>query len=113
MEMIMATADTTVSDMLVTVKSREIQRGLLAQMRRDNGTARKHLLAAAHLEMVLAEDYHRAGLEELALRSRISAASCFWRVGEVKQAKDLFKAIRREEPDQADNIQQIIKELRQ
>jgi len=42
--------------MIVTVKSREAQRGLLAEMRGDGDSAIRHFLAAAHLEMVLAAD---------------------------------------------------------
>jgi hypothetical protein len=53
----MATAHVSVSDMLVTVKSRELQRGLLAEMHGDQTGAARHLLAAAHLELVLADDY--------------------------------------------------------
>jgi hypothetical protein len=43
--------------MLVTVKSREIQRALMAEIRRDRESATRHFLAAAHLELVLAADY--------------------------------------------------------
>jgi hypothetical protein len=43
--------------MLVTVKAREIQRGMLAEMRGDRADTERHLLAGAHLELVLAEDY--------------------------------------------------------
>jgi hypothetical protein len=48
----MTAAHTPFSDMLVTVKSRELQRGLLAEMRGDQTGAARHLLAAAHLELV-------------------------------------------------------------
>jgi len=41
-----------VSDLLVTVKSREMQRGMSAEMRGDPLTASRHFLAAAHLELV-------------------------------------------------------------
>ena len=54
----MSAASPAVSDMLVTVKSREIQRALLAEMRGDQAAAPRHFLAAAHLELVLAEDYY-------------------------------------------------------
>ena len=53
----MAAAHAPVSDMLVTVKSRELQRGMLAEMRGDRTGAARHLLAAAHLELVLDDDY--------------------------------------------------------
>ncbi len=56
----MAMPSSPVSDMLVTVKSREVQRGMLAEMRGDRAAASRHLLAAAHLELVLADDYAQA-----------------------------------------------------
>lgn len=40
----MATADVPVSDMLVTVKSRELQRGMLVEMRGGRTDAARHLL---------------------------------------------------------------------
>ena len=45
----MSTVQSPVSDMLITVKTREVQRGMLAEMRGDKAAARRHLLAAAHL----------------------------------------------------------------
>src|SRR5262249_24751710 len=82
-----------VSDMSVTVKSREIQRGMLAELRNDRAATARHYLAAAHLELVLASDYAEAGQEELAMRSRISAASCLWRAGRVDQARGELQAL--------------------
>lgn len=84
----MSTASAPVSDMFVTVKSREVQRALLAEMRGDREAARRHSLAGAHLEVVLAADYEQAGEGELALRSQLSAASCFWRGGSKGRRKD-------------------------
>ena len=52
----MSAAPAMVSDMLITVKSREVQRATLAEMRDDRKEAAKHFLAAAHLELVLADD---------------------------------------------------------
>ena len=69
----MSSVQSTVSDMTVTVKSREVQRGMLAAMGSRPEDAREHFLAAAHLELVLANDYEQAGDMELARRSRISA----------------------------------------
>ena len=63
--------------MLVTVKSREVQRALLAEMRGDPEAAQRHFLASAHLELVLAADYEQAGDSPLSFRSQLSAASCF------------------------------------
>jgi len=107
----MATAHAPVSNMLVTVKSRELQRGMLAEMRGDHRAASRHFLAAAHLELVLADDYIQAGQADLAWRSQLSAASCFWRAGRLEQARDLFATLLQEHPGQASIIRQIIAEL--
>ena len=107
----MATTKTEISDMLVTVKSREIQRGMLAAMRKDTRAARRHFLAAAHLELVLADDYDQAGQEVLALRSQLSAASCFWRGGQRERARALLEQLVQDHPAQADEIQQVEVEL--
>lgn len=107
----MAAIHTSVSDMLVTVKSRELQRGMLAEMRGDCSTASRHFLAAAHLELVLADDYAQADQADLAWRSQLSAASCFWRAGRPEQARELFTMLLQEHPTQAPVIQQIIAEL--
>ncbi len=107
----MSTAPAPVSDMLVTVKSREVQRALFAEMRGDHQSARRHFLAGAHLELVLAADYERAGDNELALRSQLSAASCFWRAGEHAQAQSLLDDLRVSHPAQATAIQQVQLEL--
>ena len=74
----MSAASSAVSDMLMTVKSREVQRGMLAEMRGDRDSSIRHFLAAAHLELVLGSDYDEIGDPDLALRSRLSAASCFF-----------------------------------
>ncbi len=97
--------------MAVTVKSREVQRALLAEMAGDRAAAARHFLAAAHLELVLAEDYARAGEAELALRSRISAGSCFWRAGQVGEARSVFDGVLRTRPDQGSAVRQVIDEL--
>jgi hypothetical protein len=97
--------------MLVTVKSRELQRGMLAEMRSNRTDAARHFLAAAHLELVLADDYAQAGQADLALRSRLSAASCFWRAGQSTQAHILFSTLMHEYPTQKPVIQQVIAEL--
>jgi hypothetical protein len=107
----MATVQSPVSDMLVTVKSRELQRGMLAEMRRDYPAAARHLLAAAHLELVLADDYAQAGQADLAWRSQVSAASCFWRAGRPEHARELFATLLQEHPQQAPIIRQLIADL--
>ena len=109
----MSTVPQAVSDMLVTVKSREIQRGMLAEMQKDQAAATRHFLAAAHLELVLASDYTEAGEEELARRSRISAASCLWRAGRPEQGRQELQALAREFPAHAAAIQQVLAELEQ
>jgi hypothetical protein len=70
----MSIASPPISDMFVTVKSREVQRALLAEMRGDRLAASRHFLARAHLELVLAHDYLQAGDPDRALRSSLSAA---------------------------------------
>jgi hypothetical protein len=107
----MATASSPVSDMLVTVKSRELQRGMLAEMHGDRTDATRHFLAAAHLELVLANDYRQAGQPDLARRSHLSAASCFWRAGRCHQARELFRSLIHEDSAQEPEIQQVIAEL--
>src|SRR5438874_4475634 len=81
------------ANMITTVKSREVQRAMLAEMAGDRNTAIRHFLAAAHLELVLAEDYAASGVDDLALRSRLSAASCFWRAGQIAEAQAIFNAL--------------------
>jgi hypothetical protein len=70
----MVTEPGPVSDMTVAVKSHEVQRAMLAEIEGDRAASTRHFLAAAHLELVLAEDYTAAALDKLALRSRYSAA---------------------------------------
>jgi hypothetical protein len=109
----MSVVQTPVSDMLVTVKSREIQRGMLAEMRGDKTAAARHLLAASHLELVLADDYLQSGQAELAFRSRVSAASCLWRAGQVQQSRELFESLAYDEPTRSGEIDSIVSELEQ
>lgn len=100
-----------VSDMLLTVKSREIQRALSAAMAKASERARRHFLAAAQLELVLASDYEEAAEDELARRSRISAASCRWRAGDSDEALELFDELKQSAPDRVNEIQDVITEL--
>jgi hypothetical protein len=97
--------------MLVTVKARELQRGMLAEMRGDRTSASRHFLAAAHLELVLADDYTQAGQTDLAWRSELSAASCFWRASQYEQARTLFTTLLQEHPKQAATLRQGLMEL--
>src|SRR5947209_16252962 len=94
-----------VSDMLRTVKSREVQRALFAEMRADREAAIRHFLAAAHLELVLAADYLQAGDSEMADRSQLSAASCFWRAGQRDQAERILTNLEQMGPTQAVAVQ--------
>ena len=80
----MSVAQPAVSDLLVTAKSRELQRGMLAEMSGKGDDATPHFLAAAHLELVLADDYDRAGEPELGRRSRISDWLMTMRVSQVE-----------------------------
>jgi hypothetical protein len=108
----MSTAPAPISDMLVTVKSREVQRAMFAEMRGDHQAAAKHFLAAGQLEVVLADDYAQAGQPELALRSGISAASCFWRAGHRDRARPLFDELLLAHPTQVAAIRQVVEELK-
>jgi hypothetical protein len=83
----MATVHAPVSDMLVTVKSRELQRGMLA------------------------DDYMQAGQADLAWRSQVSVASCFWRAGCPEHARALFATLLQEQPHQAPIIRQLTADL--
>ena len=107
----MSSVQSTVSDMVVTVKSREVQRGMVAEMAGSLEDARRHFLAAAHLELVLAKDYEQAGEAELARRSRIGAASCFWRAGDPHAARAIFDDLTQADPSRSDEIEEVIDEL--
>ena len=107
----MSSVQSTVSDMMVTVKSREVQRGMLAEVGSRPGGARA-FSAAAHLELVLANDYGQAGDREMARRNRLSAASCFWRAGEAGRAYSIFEEERQSYPNGSDEIQDLINELK-
>ena len=107
----MVTAHSSVNDMLVTVKSQELQRGMLAEMRNDHTRATRHFLAAAHLELVLADDYMETGQLDLTLRSHLSAASCFWRACHYDQARALFMTLLQKYPTQTPTIWQTLAEL--
>jgi hypothetical protein len=100
-----------ISDMLVTVKSREVQRAMLAEMRGDRPSAIRHFLAAAHLELVAAADYELSDQPDLAWRSRISAASCFARAGDAEQARRLLEGLTQCQPDRADELRAILNDL--
>jgi hypothetical protein len=107
----MATEPVRVSEMTATVKSREVQRAMLAEMAGDRAGAVRHFLAAAHLELVLAEDYTAAGQDDLALRSEYSAASCFWRGGEIARAEAVLTTLLQAHPDQAAEVQRVRADL--
>jgi hypothetical protein len=97
--------------MTVTVKAREIQRAMLAEMRGDRARASQHFLAAAHLEYVLADDYEQAGQTDMSFRSRISAASCLWRAGRSDQARQILTSLIQNHPLRQAELQGIISEL--
>lgn len=86
---------------------------MLAEMRGDRANAAVHFLAAGHMEQVLALDFAAAGETDLALRSRLSAASCFWCAGQLDQARTLFDVLLKEYPDCASEIQKVMAELAQ
>src|SRR5947209_5982214 len=109
----MSATSPPVSDMLVTVKARQIQRAMLAEMSGDRDGARRHFLAADHLELVLAHDYEEAGNAALAFRSRLSSASCLWRGGEIEQGRRALEVLQQQQPAQTSVIEQILAELAQ
>ncbi len=107
----MSIAPAPAGEMLATVKAREVQRGVLAEDRGDRAAAARHLLAAAHLELVLADDYASSGDSELAYRARASAASCFWRAGDTERARAEFDELIRDDPANADRTRAMRDEL--
>lgn len=107
----MAKESFPVNNLLGTAKSREVQRAMLAEMAGERANAILHFLAAAHMELVLAVDYESAGESDLALRSRLSAASCFWRAGQSDQAKTLFDSLLQANPSHAGEINNVMAEL--
>ena len=74
--------------------------------------AKQHFLAAAHLELVLANDYEQSGESELARRSLISAASCFWRAGERDHALAIFGDLADSDPVRAAEVADLIDDLK-
>ena len=100
-----------VSEMLVTVKSREVQRAMAAELQGDRARAKKHFLAAAHLEQVLADDYQNASGAELSRRSLISAASCFWRAGQHQEASAILDGLKQSDPSRRAEIDKVEDEL--
>lgn len=107
----MPAATSSVSDMLVTVKSREIQRGLMAEMQGDHDSATRHFLAAAHLELVLAADYDQSDEPGQALRSRLSAASCFWRGGQCDRGRRLIDQLSETNVSHSARIRKVLEDL--
>jgi hypothetical protein len=82
-----------------------------AEAQGESEAAARHFLAAAHLELVLAEDYRRSEQTALAVRSLLSAASCFWRAGDVDRAKALFHETAEGFPDFAADVNALMAEL--
>jgi hypothetical protein len=107
----MADESFPVNNLLGTAKSREVQRAMLAEMRGDRRLAALHFLAAGHMELVLAVDYESAWTLDFALRSRLSAASCFWRAGQPEQSRAVFDSLLQANPDRAAEIQKVMAEL--
>ncbi len=107
----MSVIATPVSDMAITVKSREVQRALQSEMRGQKVDAKRHFLAAAHLELVLADDFERAGDSQRWRRSIVSSASCFWRAGDIERATEIFSELMAADPLHAAEIQEVMSEL--
>jgi ABC-type transport system involved in multi-copper enzyme maturation permease subunit len=100
-----------ISDMLVLVTSREVERGELAQTRGDTQNAIRHYLAAAHMCLVLAEEYADNAQFESALRSRKNAVSCFWRAGHTLQARLLLEELKQENQFLSQEIDGVVLDL--
>ncbi len=107
----MPPVSSSVGDMLVTVKSREIQRALLAEMQANREAAIRHLLAAAHLELVLAADYDGVEEHDLAFRSRLSAVSCFWRGEQIDKARRLIEQLHEAYPARSESVCKVVEDL--
>lgn len=101
------------NELLVTAKSREVQRGIAAEMAADRRAVVRHFLAAAHLDLVLTKDYLEVGNEELAIRSGLSAVSCFWRAGDQQQAVASADELSESFPLRTEEIQQVLDELKE
>lgn len=107
----MSLATSPVSDMAVTVKSREVQRGMQCEMSGRTTDAKRHFMAAAHLELVLSGDYQEAGEQTLSRRSTLSAASCFWRAGETTRAQGILSDLMTSDPLATDAAQELLDEF--
>lgn len=101
----------SVNAMLVAVKSREVQRAMAAELQGDAYRAKKHFLAAAHLEQVLADDYEQANDPALSRRSLISAASCFWRARQHEEASTILEGLKQSDPSRIGEIEDVEHEL--
>jgi hypothetical protein len=60
---------------------------------------------------VLADGYEQSGQLDLALRGRLSAASCFWRAGQPAHAFEIFEATVQKHPTQEQAIREVIATL--
>jgi hypothetical protein len=99
------------SDMRVTVKSREIQRALMAEVRRDGESATRHFLAAAHLELVLAADYDEFEEHDLAFRSRLSAVCCLWCGEQFDRTRRLIEQLSETYAAQSESTSEVVEDL--
>src|SRR5262249_47802398 len=102
-----------VCDTLFTVTSREVKRAILAEQRKDEESAVRHFLAAAHMFVVLAEEYADNAQFDLALRTRENAICCFWPAGHERQARLLFEELKQDNPVFAGDIDSIVLDLTQ
>ena len=71
----------------------------------------QHFLAAAHLELVLAGDYDQVGEPRLARRSRLSAASCFWKAGKQHDAEAVFRYLTHSDPGSVAEVHEVRADL--
>jgi ABC-type transport system involved in multi-copper enzyme maturation permease subunit len=108
---VLTSEDSQSSQMLLAIKSHQIEEGASAETRGDKRMTVRHFLAAAHLELVLAEEYESRARYELAVETRKSAACCFWRAGDVAKARSLFEELRRGNRFLAREIDEVVREL--
>ena len=109
----MAKEKVATRDMMVTVKSRLIQRAIMAEARRDQDAAVKYHTAAAHLDLLLADEYAEEGDRFLDFRSRLSAACGLWKAGQVEVARQQFATLPGQFPERARHIEICLEEMEQ
>jgi hypothetical protein len=107
----MSTTRSAELDYLIALKTRELQRAWLAERAMPPKDAHKHYLGGAVLELLLADEYSQAGEVRLARRSKISAATCYWRAGLQSYANEVLEDLRRDDPLRSAEVDDIRQRL--